>query len=42
VQREEFRGLGVFFVDLDWVEPGYQSVNTALKKKAEAREQTSP
>jgi hypothetical protein len=40
VQREEFRGLGLLFVDLDWVEPGYQSVNAALKKTAEELERS--
>jgi hypothetical protein len=40
VQREEFRGVGVLFVDLDWVEPGYRSVNAALKKTAEELEQS--
>jgi hypothetical protein len=39
VQRETFRGVGVLFVDLDWVEPGYRSVNAALKKRAEELEQ---
>jgi hypothetical protein len=37
-QREEFRGLGVIFFDLDWVEPSYQQVNLALKRRAEAME----
>lgn len=37
-QREEFRGAGVPFVDLDWVEPGYKAVNTALKRRAEELE----
>jgi hypothetical protein len=40
VQREEFRGLGVLFVDLDWVEPGYNQVNAALKRQAEDLEKT--
>jgi hypothetical protein len=39
VQREEFSGVGVLFVDLDWVQPGYESVNAALKRTAEELEQ---
>lgn len=38
VQREQFRGAGVLFADLDWVEDGYRRVNAALKQTAEARE----
>jgi hypothetical protein len=42
VQREEFSGAGVLFVDLDWVEPGYNSVNSALKRRAEELEKNTP
>jgi hypothetical protein len=38
VQREEFSGVGVLFIDLDWVKPGYESVNAALKRTAEELE----
>lgn len=38
VQEEVFRGAGVLFVDLDWVEPGYREVNAALKQRAEEME----
>jgi hypothetical protein len=38
IQREEFRGVGVLFVDFDWVKPGYESVNAALKRTAEELE----
>jgi hypothetical protein len=42
VQREEFRGAGVLFVDLDWVQPGYEAVNAALARRAEELEQSAP
>jgi hypothetical protein len=42
VQQEVFRGAGVLFVDLDWVEPGYRAVNAALKRRAEEMERTAP
>jgi hypothetical protein len=32
----------VLFVDLDWVEPGYDSVNAALKLSAEELERNAP
>jgi hypothetical protein len=38
IQREEFGGVGVLFVDFDWVKPGYESVNAALKRTAEELE----
>lgn len=37
VQREEFRGLGVMFIDMDWTQEAYESVNAALKERVEAR-----
>jgi hypothetical protein len=42
VQREEFRGAGVPFMDLDWVQPGYEAVNAALKRLAEELERSTP
>jgi hypothetical protein len=42
VQQEEFAGVGVLFVDLDWVEPGYDAVNAALKRCAEDLERNGP
>lgn len=42
VQQEKFRGVGVLFVDLEWVEPGYRAVNAALKRRAEAIERSAP
>jgi hypothetical protein len=38
LHQEKFRGVGVLFVSLDWVEPGYNAVNAALKRRAEALE----
>mgnify|MGYP002379368432 CR=1 FL=1 len=38
VQREEFRGIAVPFVDLGWVGPGYDAVNAALKQRSEELE----
>jgi hypothetical protein len=42
VQEEKFRGAGVLFVDLDWVQPGYEAVNAALKRRAEELERPTP
>lgn len=39
-QREEFRGIGVLFYNVDWVEDGYRSVNDAIKARAEDIEKT--
>ena len=39
VQEEVFRGVGLLFVDLDWVEAGYQAVNAALARRVEMLEQ---
>ncbi len=33
--REEFRGIGVPFFQLDWVDSSYRSVNEAVKARAE-------
>jgi len=38
LHSEEFRGIAVPFVNLDWVESAYMTVNEALKKRAEERE----
>jgi hypothetical protein len=42
IQQEVFRGAGVLFVDLAWVEPAYRTVNAALKRRAEELERSTP
>ena len=32
-QHEEYRGIGVWFWNYDWVEPAYSRANEALKKR---------
>ena len=32
-QREEYRGIAVWFWDADWVEPAYQKANQALRDR---------
>ncbi|TAL31532.1 MAG: SRPBCC domain-containing protein [Spirochaetes bacterium] len=39
-QREEFRGVGVLFFGLGWVDESYRTVNQALKEKAESLEKS--
>ena len=33
IQREEYRGIWLWFWDAGWLEPAYQKANAALKKK---------
>ncbi len=40
--REEFRGIGVIFFGLGWVDESYGRVNEALKQKAESIERKRP
>jgi hypothetical protein len=37
-QREEFRGIGLLFMDMSWAENSYKEVNLALKVRAEGIE----
>ncbi|NRA47166.1 MAG: SRPBCC domain-containing protein [Oligoflexales bacterium] len=36
-QREEFKGLGVIFIDMAWTQKAYESVNLALKAQVEKK-----
>jgi hypothetical protein len=36
IHREEFRGIGVPFFNLGWVDESYNRVNRAIKERAEA------
>ena len=41
IQREEYRGVGVWFWDASWVEPAYARANQALKERVLSLRQAS-
>lgn len=42
--HEDFKGIGLFFIDLDWVQPAYARLNQSLRRRSleRSKEPKSP